>query len=270
MAVFDESAGRALLVGGLLIAGLAPTLRDGHLLDDMTTYTLAADRLLHGQSIYASFPGDLLPYKYAPWFAALWVPLSFLPGALLGALWLGALLASAGWLLWRAPWWLALATGPFVAWGATIGNAAPLLFAVMAAALPTRAAAIAIGAIASLKAFPILLVIPLIAQRRWREVLLAVAVALLLAAPMLLFDLSGYQVSAEGPMSINNILGPAAWVLTGGAALVLAIVRPSFRTAGLAVMMGNPRFQFYDVGYLLIGPPRGARADPASASPRRR
>jgi len=255
-AIFDDPVGRTLLVAGLLVAGLAPTLRDGHLLDDMTAYTLAADRLLHGEQIYASYPGDLVPYKYAPWFAGLWVPLTFAPEPLLGPVWLGLSLASAGWLLWRAPWWLAIIAGPFVAWGAAIGNAAPLLFAVLAVALPTRAAAVVIGAIVSLKAFPILLLIPLVVDRRWREVVLAVAVAALLAAPMLLFDLSTYQVSSEGPHSINNIFGPIAWVVSAIAGLTFALMRPSWRTAGLAVILANPRFQWYDLGYLLIGRPR--------------
>lgn len=267
-AIFDDQGGRALLVAGLLIAGALPTLRDGHVLADMTTYTRAADRLLHGASIYASYPGDLVPYKYAPWFAVLWVPLTTLPRPLVGAVWLGLLLACAGWLLWRAPWWLAILAGPFVAWGAAIGNVAPLLFAVLAFALPTRGAAVAIGAVASLKAFPILLIIPLLRQRRWRAASIAVGVAALLTAPMLLFDLSGYQVSPEGPHSIYNLLGPVAWVVTAGAALVLAVLRPSWPSAGLAVMLANPRFQWYDLGYLLIGRPRvGAPERPASRPP---
>ena len=68
-AVFDDQAGRALLVAGLLAAGLIPTIRDGHVLDDMANYLLAAERLLNGDPLYAS--GDTLPYRYAPWFAIL-------------------------------------------------------------------------------------------------------------------------------------------------------------------------------------------------------
>jgi hypothetical protein len=73
---------------------------------------------------------------------------------------------------------------------------------------------------------------------------------------MLLFDLSTYQVSSEGPHSINNVLGPVAWGVSAIAGLILALVRPSWRNAGLAVILANPRFQWYDLGYLLVGRPR--------------
>lgn len=263
--IFDDRMGRSLLVGGLLLAGFLPTIRDGHLLHDMGVYTGAAHGLLHGEPIYASRTGDLVPYKYAPWFAVAWIPLTVLPQPVLGSLWLGTLVCATGWLLWRAPWWLAIISGPFVAWGAAIGNVAPLLFALLALVLPTRGAAVAIGAAASLKAFPILLVIPLLTQRRWREALAAVVVALLLVAPMLLFDLSGYQTSPEGPHSIYNLLGPVAWAVTAAAGLAIAVLRGSWRSGGLAVLLANPRFQWYDLGYLLIGHPRKVRHDQRGA-----
>jgi Glycosyltransferase family 87 len=244
------------LVAGLIAAGVIPTIRDGHLLDDMANYLLAAERLLNGDPIYVS--GDPLPYRYAPWFAILWVPLTSMPAPLLGAVWLGVLLAGTAWLLWRAPWWLAIIAGPFVAWGAAIGNAAPLLFAGLALALPTRWAAAAIGVATSLKAFPILLVLPLVIERKWREVAIAIGIAVLLVAPILLFDLSDYESSPEGPQSVYNLLGPVVWLLTAAGSLALAVLRPSWRTAGLAVILTNPRFLWYDLGYLLIGEPRAA------------
>jgi Glycosyltransferase family 87 len=256
LAVFDDRVGRCLLVAGLLLAGTLPTLRDGHLLDDMANYLLAAERLVRGDQIYVA--GDL-PYRYAPWFAVLWVPLAYVPVAILGAAWLTVLLASSAWLLWRAPWWLAIIAGPFVVWGASIGNAAPLMFATLALALPTRWAAVAIGFAASLKAFPILLVIPLLIQRRWRDVVIAFAVAVVLVAPMLLFDLTEYPVSSEGPQTIYNVLGPMAWLLTAAGAFALAVLYPSWRSSGLAVMLANPRLQWYDFGYLLIGEPRHSK-----------
>lgn len=264
-----------MLVAGLLVAGFLPTLRDGHLLDDMATYLQAAERLQQGDPIYGSYPGDLIPYKYAPWFAALWIPATWLPEWVVGTAWLAALGACTTWLLWRAPWWIAMLTGTFVSWGAAIGNAAPLLFVVLAIAIPTRAVGVAIGVVASLKAFPVLLVIPLLMQHRWRQALLAVLVVGALTAPMLAFDLSGYQVSSEGPHSIFNVLGPLAWVASVVVSLAIAFSRPSWRTAGLAVFMANPRFQWYDVGYLLIGtdrrskPPRTRRSSDDADAPRR-
>lgn len=254
----DDPIGRTFLVAGLLLAGFTPTIRDGHLLDDMATYTQAAERIINGEAIYASYLGDLTPYKYAPWFAVLWIPLTLIPSPVLGALWLALLSTCAWWLLWRAPWWLAIIAGPFMAWGAAIGNTAPLLFALVALALPTRWAAVAIGAVASLKGFPVLLVVPLVLERRWRDVVVAMAVTLVLIAPMLLFDVSGYQVSAEGPNSINNLLGPVAWLATAAVGVAVVVTRPSWRSAGLAVILTNPRFQWYDLGYLLIGEPRKA------------
>lgn len=260
IAAMDERGGRALLVVGLVLAGILPTLADGHILHDMTAYTQAAEHLVHGESLYASYQGDLTPYKYAPWFALLWVPLAYVPQPLLGTLWLGGSLWATSWLLWRAPWWLAIVAGPFVSWGAAVGNAAPLIFAALAGALPTRARSIVIGVAASLKAFPILLVLPLVAQRRWREAGIAIGVALLLTSPMLLFDLSSYQVGSEGPKSIFNVLGPLAWAIAAGSGVAIALLRPSWRSGGLAVLLANPRFQWYDLGYLLVGPQRSGAA----------
>jgi hypothetical protein len=242
------------LVVGLLAAGFLPTLLTGQLLVDMTAHTLAGERLKTTGQIYSSYPGDLVPYKYAPWFAALWIPLTFIPTAVVGALWLTTLVGSAAWLLWRAPWWLAVFAGPFVAWGAAIGNAGPLLYAVLAAAASTRAAGYAIGAVASLKAFPILLVLTLLRTHRWRDAVIACVTAVALAAPMLWFDLSGYQVSAEGPRSIFNVLGAWAWGMGAVAGCAIALWRPRWGTGGLAVVLANPRFQWYDLGYLLIEP----------------
>lgn len=247
--------GRALLVVGVLLAGLLPMAMSGQLLSDKAAYTGAAERLLAGETPYnAASPIDPTAYRYAPWFALLWVPLTFLPAPLLEGLWLSVLLLCAGWLLYRAPAWMVVLVGPFVGWGVAVGNVAALLLFLIAVAIPTRWIALAIGIAASLKAFPILFIIPLVRTGRWREALVAVGVTLILVAPMLLFDLSGYTTSPEGPRSLYN-LHPALWALGAVVGLALAVWKPSWRTGAIAVILASPRFLLYDLGWLLVQPP---------------
>src|SRR5207248_1690343 len=74
----------------------------------MDAYWNAAMRLRAGQPLYApGLPTDSDLYRYAPWFAYAWVPLTYLPkGAVLVA-WMGiclaAAIASVAPLLWRGP-----------------------------------------------------------------------------------------------------------------------------------------------------------------------
>jgi hypothetical protein len=176
-------------------------------------------------------------------------------------LWFGALFGAGFWLLSRNPWWLVVPIGPFIGWSIVVGNVAALLFALVALALPTRYVGLAIGLAASLKAFPLLLVIPLLRQGRYAQAGLAVLVTVGLAAPMLLFDLSGYTTSPEGPRSLYN-LHPALWAAGALVGLGLAVWKG---WGGVAVTLASPRFLFYDLGWLLTGE-YGERARHRSAA----
>ena len=151
-----------------------------------------------GQPLYFSIPADPSNptiYRYAPWFAGLWVPLTYLPHALVMALWDALLVGSAMWLVWpnwRSPASVALSLLllPYVLKVTSTGNVQILMLAAIAYGLTSRWGPIAVGMAASLKGWPLLF-----AAYWWRRpsrIAFAVGVAALLLLPMLAFDLSAY------------------------------------------------------------------------------
>ena len=86
-----------LVVAAILIAvGISQiffAIRDWPL-HDMDVYLAAARRLRDGETLYLS--GDLAinSYWYAPWYAAAWVPLTFLPREVVAIGWSAVLLAA--------------------------------------------------------------------------------------------------------------------------------------------------------------------------------
>ncbi len=177
--------------------------------EDAGAYWNAALRLREGGPLYVG-GNDPTTYRYAPWFAAAWVPLSYLPQELVMGLW-GVLLALAAlWLIlpdWRSPESVALSllVWPDLLRVTSTGNVQPLLLVAVAYGLTSRWGPLLIGAAASLKGWPILFALP------WwdRRTVMAGGVAALLAAPMLL-DLSGYPTShgifTPGMLSIALVL----------------------------------------------------------------
>lgn len=166
---------------------------------DADAYWLAAQRLRDGQPLYVTALDPAQPqlYRYAPWFAYLWVPLTYLPHPLVMALW-AAVLACAGLWLIRPLWTpagvaLALLCFPDLLRVTSTGNVQPLLLAGIAYGLTSRWGPLILGAAASLKGWPL-------AFALWwwdRRVLYAVAVAAVLIAPVALYDLSAYPTSRQ-------------------------------------------------------------------------
>lgn len=177
--------------------------------EDADAYWLAAERLRDGQPLYIG-GDDPWTYRYAPWFAWAWVPLTHLPHGLVMTLW-GVLLAlSAGWLIW--PDWrneysvaLSLLCLPDLFQVTSTGNVQGLMLAGIAYGLTSKWGPLLIGLATSLKGYPILFALP------WwdRRTLMAVGVAAVLVAPMLL-DLSGYPTSrtlfTPGTLSIALVV----------------------------------------------------------------
>lgn len=162
---------------------------------DYQGYAIAADRLTHGESLYLDpRPGDdRLTYRHAPWLAALWIPLNALPfGSLL---WQLASLAAAVYIIWslarlggHAGLILAALALPLLG---TIphANVGTLMLALL---VWRRADPWSIGIAASLKIYPLLLVLGYVAERRWRDVLIAVSVTVTLWVPALLFGIADF------------------------------------------------------------------------------
>jgi hypothetical protein len=169
---------------------------------------------------------------------------------------------ASGVVLWplvtSGRWGLALLGGlfaPFLAEAASNGNVQPLIVAALVRTVDGRAGAVTIGLCASLKGFPMLYAVRYAVRGEWRRFVEAVTVAIVLTAPVLLFDLSNYPLSA-GPLAGLWLISPVAWAF--GAALGLgALVRFARGPAGwfstsLAVVMAMPRLLYYDMTFLLV------------------
>jgi len=228
---------------------------------DAAAYWNAALRLRHGAQLYPVVgnveASDV--YRYAPWFAWLAVPFTFLPVQVAGAIWSTILVAAscvAVTPLARRRAWLQVAFfWPLLIGVSAYGNVQALMVASLAWGVERRSGPLWVGMAASLKIFPILLALVYLGRREWLRVALCVAVAAVLWAPAFLYDLRGY-VSQAGVASLLVGYLPAYIAVAGGAVIasvVLAAGRYGWLAGATAVVLASPRFFVYDVSYLLIG-----------------
>jgi hypothetical protein len=240
--------------------GLVPSSPD----QDWQAYLGAAERLRAGLALYppVADPGAASVYRYAPWFAFVWLPLTYLPRDAVGVGWVLTMFAASAAALWpllgSRRWGLVLLGGllaPFLAGAAIHGNVQPLIVAALVHTLDRRAGPVAVGVSASLKGFPLIYAIRYAVLGEWRRCLVAVAVTLVLTAPILLFDLRDYPLS-PGPLAGLWLISPIAWA--AGAALGLAAMVRFARgpagwfSASFAVVMAMPRLLYYDMTFLLV------------------
>jgi hypothetical protein len=233
---------------------------------DVAAYWNAAERLREGQPLYV--PGepnasDL--YRYAPWFAAAWIPLTYLPHDAVVTAWVGlmiaAALASTVPLLWRGPaGWAAFAVFmPIQLQGAVFGNVQPLLVLMLMWAVERRSGPLWIAVGASLKATPLALALVYAGRGEWRRAGWAALFTAVLVVPMLLFDLSAYP-TGPGPNQIS--LAGVSLLLFVPVALVsliatytMARTRFGWLAGAVAMLATTPRLLTYQAGYALVGLP---------------
>jgi hypothetical protein len=231
---------------------------------DVAAYWNAAERLRAGEPLYAggaSNASDL--YRYTPWFAYAWIPLTYLPRDLVTAGWIGLMLATAmlstlpllrrgpaGWAAWAVFTPLQLA-------GAVFGNVQPLLVLMLLWGVERRTGPLWIAIGASLKAVPILLALVYAGRGEWRRAALAAALTAVLVVPTFLFDLSGYSTAA-GPNQISLagvsvlLYLPVALAATA-AGFLMARTRYAWLAATVAMVAALPRLLTYEIGFLLVG-----------------
>lgn len=237
-------------------------------LSDAGAYWNAALRLRGGEPLYPLLTDiDASEvYRYAPWFAWLAIPASYLPMQVAGAAWSALLLAASGLALVplaRARAWVAVAFfGPILVGISAVGNVHPLLIAALAWTVERRSGPLWVGVAASLKIFPVLFALVYLGRREWGRFGAAVAVTALLWAPALLYDLRGYATEAGQAASLIAV--PILWAVVVGAAigvtLRLATGRFGWLAAAVSVVLALPRLFVYDVTYLIVGaPPRRSR-----------
>ena len=176
--------------------------------EDAGAYWQAALRLRAGGPLYVDDVIGPELYRYAPWFAFAWVPLTYLPESVVMAGWAAVLLIAGTWLVWpdwRDPVYVALSLliFPDLFRTTSTGNVQPLLLAAIAWTLRSRWGPWVLGITASLKLFPLAFL--LYYGTRWRRYAIALGTAAVLWAPLLLFDLSDYpprNLITPGTLSI--------------------------------------------------------------------
>jgi Glycosyltransferase family 87 len=230
-------------------------------LSDASAYWNAALRLREGGALYPLVTNVEASevYRYAPWFAWVTVPITWMPHQVAATLWSATLLAASGVALMplvRAREWLLVALfGPILIGISATGNVHPLLVAALMVSVERRSGPVWIGVVASLKIFPILFAAVYVGRREWSRAALAIAVAVALWAPALLYDLRGYVTDAGQAVSLVAV--PALWVLVMGAGVVLTLRLANTRFAWLAaattVVLSLPRLFVYDDTYLMVG-----------------
>jgi hypothetical protein len=233
----------------------------GWTLADASAYWNAALRLRAGGELYPPVPileaSDV--YRYAPWFAWLAVPFTFLPIQVAGAIWSVILLAASAISvqpLVKARAWLLLALfGPILVGISANGNVHALLMAGLMHGVERRSGPLWIALAASLKVFPLLLALVYAGRRQWIRFALAVLLTGLLWAPALLYDLSNYPSQAGRAVALSAI--PVLYFVVAGTAIGVTLALASTRFAWLAaattVTFALPRLFVYDVTYLMLG-----------------
>jgi len=230
-------------------------------LSDASAYWNAALRLRDGEPLYPLLANVNASevYRYAPWFAWATVPITWLPLQVAGALWSVVLLAASAVALVplvRARAWLPVALfGPILVGISAVGNVQPLIVAALVWGAERRSGPLWIGVVASLKIFPILFVAVYLGRREWPRAALAVAIAAVLWAPALLYDLRGYATDAGQAASLFAV--PVLWAIVVGAGVVLTLRlargRFGWLAAATTVVVSLPRLFVYDVTYLMMG-----------------
>ena len=224
---------------------------------DAGAYYDAASRLAHGEPLYPAIHPDAHEvYRYAPWFAYAWIPLTAMPRDVAMHAWSLAMLACslvAVWPLARrgtaAALVLAALLGAFLAETAMFGNAHPAVVALLVVASRTRWLPLAVGVASSIKLVPLLFLAPWLSRGRWANAGAALGTAVSLWAPALLFDLSAYVTDPGTGLLSFYAVSPLLW---GSLAALSALV------AAWAVL-AKSRWVWVAVGFLMfLGPPRVA------------
>jgi hypothetical protein len=257
------------VVMAVLLGYLAYTLASWFLVWDPAdggAYYDAAFRLVHGLPLYPTVNAEAHEvFRYAPWFAIAWIPLTLLPREVALHAWSLAMLGctvAAVWPLLRRPTWarvaLAALVGQTLAETAMFGNAHPLVVALLVWTAGRRSFPAWVGVAASLKLVPLAFALVWAGRREWANAAIAVGVAALLFAPMLLFDLSSYPTDpGTGLLSLYAVSPPlwAAVALVSLAATLWLAARGSpyaWVAAAVLMFLGPPRVVTSYLGFLLV------------------
>lgn len=262
IAITAAVLGVMILIGAALSSNVQP---------DADAYWHAALRLRDGQALYGGPLGDETEiYRYAPWFAFAWVPLTYLGQGGAYLVWRTILVGStllAVWPLLRRPSaasvTLVVLVGGLLLSNLPAGNVTPLIVGVLVVGVRSRAGPLLLGLAASLKLFPLVLLAGYLAERRWIAAVVATMVTAVLWLTVLAFDLSLYLRMGQPTFYVGGIslfaVSPILWlpVALVAVAVVLGLAvrgsRWTWLAAGAAIPLAVPRVWLPDAAYVLIG-----------------
>jgi hypothetical protein len=234
---------------------------------DAGAYYDAAHRLTSGQPLYPPMnPEAHEVYRYAPWFAVAWIPLTLLPREVATHLWSLAMLGCAVvavWPLLRSPSWasvaLAALAGQTLAETAMFGNVQPLVVATLVLAVGAASFPGWVGVTTSIKLVPLAFVLVWLPRREWRPAVTAIAVAAILWAPILLFDLTNYVTDPGTGLLSLYAVSPPLWfavaLASAGVVIWLAARHSAWAWVAATVFMvvGPPRVVTSYVAFIVVG-----------------
>lgn len=261
---------RAILVLGLTIGyGIGNVIWSATAWDipDIGAYWNAALRLREGGPLYPPVAdvdaSDV--YRYAPWFAFAWVPLTYLPRWVVDAGWSVALIAAsmavigpALWLRHRAAIAFTAIIGSFLILIASRGNVQPLMIAGLVFGVERRSGPLWIALCASLKATPILFALVYAARGEWTRFFVTIGLTAMLVLPMALFGLDGYTTDPGFSHSLYYVSPVLFWIVAAISVLVATYVawrhRPwAWLATSVAVLLCLPRYFPYELTFLFVG-----------------
>jgi alpha-1,2-mannosyltransferase len=234
---------------------------------DFAAYWNAAERLRDGRALYPPLgdPGAGEVYRYAPWFAVVWVPLTLLPRDVVLLIWQLVLLAAGGALIWPllrpvtfAGLLVAALMVPLVIDLAWVGNVESLMVLAVAALIRRPIfGPVAVGLAASAKITPLAFVAYYVARRSWGRALLAIAVAAILWLPAIPLGVTNYPTAPLSTISLWGASFEAGFVVAVVCIAVtawLALRKSSWTMLAAAVttLAASPRLYLTNVPQLLV------------------
>lgn len=237
---------------------------------DLAVYLQAGEAWIESGNPYSITPETtpMTVYRYAPWFAAIFVPLSMLPDVIVRVAYsvvvtVASVLAVVPVLreYGRAAIPVAAFFGTLLFAIGTGGNIQPVIVAMLVWTLNSRAGPLAIAIAASLKATPILFVLVFIGRREWGKAAWTLALSVVLIAPMLLFERADLTMSFGQSYSLWHV-HPVLWAAVAAVSVIGALwyaqTHHGWLAAAVAVLMASPRLIGYDLTILLAAAPRAA------------
>lgn len=233
---------------------------------DVGAYWNAALRLREGDQLYppVSDVNASEVYRYAPWFAFSWIPLTYLPRPLVDALWSGALVVASVAVIvpplkLRRAEVLAFTAvaGSFLILIASRGNVQPLMVAALVYGVDRRSGPLWIAACASLKATPILFALVYAGRGEWRKAALTVGLTATLVLPMLYFGVDDYTTDPGASHSLYST-SPLLYLAVAGASVAVAAYVAwrhrhwAWLAASIAVILCLPRYFPYEFTFLFV------------------